>query len=135
MIFRVDENGIVRTSGDARFTTDADGFIEIDDAIGAFEHSCGGTRGNARCVRALIAARDLMSAPRLRELSQIDVLNVGAGDADGYHVFRLARGRTRMAANAARVVDDLRPLHRRRVDGCHTAILPCRADENFSCYT
>ena len=110
VIFRVDENGVVRTSGHARLATDADRFIKIDDAVGALEHCCRRTSGNAGRVCALIAAGDLMRAPGPGKLPHVDVLDVRAGDADGYDVLGFAGSRTRMATNAARVVDDLRPL-------------------------
>jgi hypothetical protein len=59
---------------------------------------------------ALIAARDLVRATRLGKDAYIDVLDVGARDADGYDIFRLACRRARVTADAARVVDDLSPL-------------------------
>ena len=52
-----------------------------------------------------------MRSPCLREDADINVLNVGARDAYGYDVFRFARRRARVAADATCVVDYLRPLH------------------------
>ena len=111
MIFWIDEDRVVRTGSHASFTADADRFIEIDDAVSAFEH-CGRRAGDdAWCMRALIATCDLMRATNLREDTDIDVLDVGARHPDGHHVFRLAGSRTRMAADTASVIDDLGPLH------------------------
>src|ERR1041385_529203 len=110
MIVRIDEDGVVRTSGHAGFAADADRFIEIDDAIRALEHGGGGAGHDARRVRALITTGDLVRAARLRKDTDVDVLHIGPGDADGHDIFRLAGGRARVTANAPRMVDDLRPL-------------------------
>ena len=110
MIVRIDEDGVVGTSSHAGFATDADRFIEIDNAVRAFEHGRGGASRNARRMGTLITTGDLVCATCLREDAHVDVLDVGARDADGYDIFRLAGGRARMTADAARVVDDLGPL-------------------------
>jgi hypothetical protein len=62
-------------------------------------------------MRALITARDLMSAPRVWKFSDINVLDVGARDRQRHNVFGLASGRAGMTADAARMVNNLRPLH------------------------
>src|SRR5437870_3883785 len=111
MILRIDEDSVVRTGGHAGFATDTDRFVKIDDAVRPFEHGGGRTSGNARRVRALVAARHLMRAPHLRENTHVNVRHVGAGDSYGHDVFRLARRRARMTADAAGVVDDLGPLN------------------------
>ena len=51
-----------------------------------------------------------MGAPSLRKHANIDMLNVGSGDGDRNDVFRLAGSRTRMAPDAAGVIDDLGPF-------------------------
>jgi hypothetical protein len=61
---------------------------------------------------ALVAARDLKRAAGGGELSDVDVLDVRAIDAEGDGVFRLAGGGARMAADAHRLIDDLPPLDR-----------------------
>ena len=111
VIFGVDEDRIVRTSRHAGFAADADRFIEIDDAVSALEHRRRRTRGDARRMRALITARDLMRPASLRKHADIDMLDVGARHPDGHQVFRLAGSRTRVAADTASVIDDLGPLH------------------------
>src|SRR5437660_6090773 len=73
MIFRVDEDSVVRTSGHAGFAADADRFVEIYDAVGALEHRGGGARGHARRMRTLITARHLMSATDLRKHADVNV--------------------------------------------------------------
>jgi hypothetical protein len=62
-------------------------------------------------MRALIAARYLMRAPHLREHTDVDVLDVGARDADGNDVFRFARRSAGVTADAAGVIDYFGPLH------------------------
>ena len=110
MIFGIDENRVVRTSRHASFAADADRFVEIDDAVGALEHRGRRTSSHARSVCALVAPRYLVRAAYLRKDADIDVLNVGASDADRYNVFRFARRGARMTTDAAGVIDDLGPL-------------------------
>ena len=110
MIFRIDEDGVVGTSSHARFAADADRFIEIDNPVRAFEHGRGGASRDAGRMGALITTGDLVRATCLREDADVDVLDVGARNADGYDIFRLAGGRARMTPDAACVVDDLGPL-------------------------
>src|SRR5262245_61316312 len=96
VIFGIDEDRIVRASGHAGFAADADRFIEIDNAVSAFEHRGSRAGSDARRVRALVAASDLVRAPHLRKDTDVNVLDVGPRDADGNDVFRLAGGRARM---------------------------------------
>jgi hypothetical protein len=110
MIFGVDENRVVRTGSHAGFAANANRFIKIDDAVSALEHRGRWTRGHAGRVRALVAAGDLMRAAHLWEHTHVDVLDVGAGDANRDDVLRLAGCRARMTTDAASVVDHLRPL-------------------------
>ena len=62
-------------------------------------------------MRALITARHLVRATRLRENAHVDVLDVSARHADRDDIFRLTRSRTGVTTDAAGVVDDLGPLH------------------------
>jgi len=114
VVVRIDEDRVVRARGHARFAADADRFIEIDDAVRALEHRRRRTRGYARRMRALIAARDLVCAARLWKDTDIDVFDVSARDREWNEILRLARSRARMTADTARVVDYLRPLNRGR---------------------
>src|SRR5436190_14799893 len=111
MILRVDEDCVIGTSRHARLAANADRFVEIDNTVRALEHRRRRASRDARRVGALIAARDLMGAPRLRKDTHVDVLDVGTRYADGYDVFRFAGGRACVTADAARVVYDLGPLH------------------------
>jgi hypothetical protein len=61
-------------------------------------------------MRALIAARHLMSTPRVREFSDIDMLDVGASHGERHFILGLAGGRAGVAADAARVIYNFRPL-------------------------
>ena len=114
MILRIDKDRVVRTSRHAGFAADTDRFVEIDDAVGALEHCRGGTGNDARRMRALIASRHLMRAPRLRKDADVDVFDVGARHPDGHNVLRLARGGARMATDTTGVIDHLCPLRASR---------------------
>ena len=114
VVFGVDEDGVVGAGGHARLAADADGLVEIDDAIGALEHRGRGARRHAGRVRALVAARHLMRASSLRECPYVHVLDVGARHGERDEVLGLAGGRAGVAADAARLVDDLAPARRRR---------------------
>ena len=85
--------------------------IEIDDAVGALEHGRRRAGSDARSMRALIAARDLVRAARLGKDADVDVLYIGARDADRNNVFRLAGSGAGMTTDATSVVDDLGPLN------------------------
>src|SRR6185503_12423222 len=102
---------IVRTSSHAGFAADANRLVEIDDAVRAFEHRGRRASSNTRRVRALVATRHLVRAAHLRPDADVNVLNISAGDADRNHVLGLACRGAGVAANAASVVDYLRPLH------------------------
>jgi len=78
MIFRVNEDCVVRASGHAGLATYADGFVEIDNPVCALEHRRGGTGGDARGMRTLIATRYLVSAAGLRKDANVDMLYVSA---------------------------------------------------------
>ena len=111
VIFRIDEDGVVRTSGHAGFAANTNRLIEIDDAVGALEHGRRRAGSDARSMRALIAARDLVRAARLGKDADVDVLYIGARDADRNNVFRLAGSGAGMTTDATSVVDDLGPLN------------------------
>ena len=111
MIFRINKDGVVRTGRHAGLAANADRFVKIDDAVSAFEHCGGGAGGDARRVRALITAGHLVRAPRLREDTHVDVLDVSSRHTDGNDILRLARRRARVTSDAASMVDDLGPLH------------------------
>ena len=98
MIFRIDEDGVIRAGGHARFATNADRFVEIDDAISAFEHRRSRAGGDAGGMCALIATSHLMRSPCLRKHANVDVLDVSARDGKGHEILRLAGGRAGMAA-------------------------------------
>src|SRR5687767_10784739 len=67
-------------------------------------------------MSALIASCYLMSTARLWEHAYVDVFDVRAGDGKRNKILRLARGSTRVTADAARMVNYLGPLN--RVRGC-----------------
>lgn len=111
MILWVYEDRIVGTRGHARFAPDADRLVEIDDAIGAFEHRSRRASRHAGSMSALVATRNLMRTPRLRECSDFYVLNVGAGHRQWNKVLGFTRSCAGMAPNTTRMVNDLGPLN------------------------
>ena len=110
MVGRVDEDRVVRARGHARFAPDADRLVEVDDPVFAHVHRARGASGGARRVGTLVAARHLERAPHLGEDPDVDRFDVGARDREGHVVLGFARGRAGVASDAARLVDDLRPL-------------------------
>src|SRR6185503_9391015 len=111
MIFRVDEDRVVGTRGHARFAADTDRLVEIDDPVLAFEHRRRWASCDARCMRALVAARHLVRATGLRKHADVYVLDVSASNRKRDEIFRLAGRRARMTADAPRVVNYLGPLY------------------------
>ena len=80
MIFGVDKDCIVRARGHAGFATDADGFIEVHNAIRPFEHGSGWTGSHTRCMSTLVTTRDLVRTANLWKGANVDVLDVSARD-------------------------------------------------------
>src|SRR6185295_5842890 len=89
--------------------------IEIDDAVGAFEHCRCWTGSYTRRMSTLVAARYLMSASRLWKDADIDVFDVGARDGKGNEILRLTCRCAGMTADTACVVNYLGPLNRVRL--------------------
>src|SRR6185295_7323994 len=112
VIFGIDKDRIVRAGGHAGLAADADRLVEIDDAVCALEHCRGRTGSDTRRVRALIAARHLMSAARLWKDADVDMLHIRPRHRQRDQVLGLAGGGAGMTTNAARLVDNLGPLHR-----------------------
>ncbi len=138
VVLRVDEDRIVRTGRDAGLAADADRFVEIDDAVRSLVHRRRRTSVGARWIFALIAARDLKRAAHVRKDADVGILHVGAVHGERHLVFRLAGRGAGVATDAAAVVDDFRPAHRRR--GCrgdgrlnrHRGIVPRRTSDRSS---
>src|SRR6185436_11693258 len=101
VIFRIDEDRVVRAGRHACLATDADRLIEVDDAVRAFEHRRRRTRGYARRMSALVAACYLVSASGLWKNTDINVFDVGAGDGKGNEILRLACRCAGMTADTA----------------------------------
>jgi hypothetical protein len=78
MILRVNEDRVVRARSHASLTTNANRFVEINDAVRTFEHRRGGAGGDTRRVRALIATRDLVCTPNLWKHADVDVFHISA---------------------------------------------------------
>ncbi len=114
VVLRVDEDRVVGTGRDARLAADADRFVEIDDAVRPLVHRRRRTSVRARRILALVAARDLKRAAHVGKDADVGVLHVGAVHGERHAVFRLAGRGAGVATDAAAVVDDFRPAHRRR---------------------
>lgn len=112
MIFWIDENSVVRTRRHTGFATDANRFIEIDNAIRALEHSRGRARYDAGCMSALVTTGYLMRTPRLWKNTYINVLDVGTRHGKRHQVFGFTGSRTRVTPDASGVIDNLGPFHR-----------------------
>src|SRR5215472_16156799 len=111
MIFRIDEDRIVRTSRHTGFAANADRFIKVHDPVRTLEHGGSWTGHHARRMGALITAGHLVRPTDLGKDTNINVLDVGASNANGDDIFGLAGRGTRVTADAARLVDYLGPLH------------------------
>src|SRR6185436_8696380 len=115
MIVGVDEDRVVGARSHARFTTDADRFVEIYNAVCTFEPGRRWTRGCARRMSALVAACYLVCASCLWKDSDIDVFDVGARDGERNEILRLARRSACVTADTACMVNYLGPLNRIRL--------------------
>lgn len=111
VVFRVNEDRIVRTRGHTRFAADANRLVEIDNTVSAFEHCCRRASRYAGRMSTLVAPRNLMRTPRLRECSDFYVLNVGAGHRQWNKILGFTRSCAGMAPNTTRMVNDLGPLN------------------------
>ena len=114
VILGIDEDSIVRTSRDAGLAPDAPVLVEIDDPVFPLEHRRGRASRHAGRVLALIATGNLKSPPSRRKDADIDVLDIGTMHRKRNIVLRLAGGRTGVAPDTARLVDDLGPLEGKR---------------------
>ncbi|HUE04704.1 MAG TPA: hypothetical protein VMR62_34450 [Bryobacteraceae bacterium] len=79
--------------------------IEIHDAVGALVHRRDGADFDARRIFAMIAARYLEIAARVREATLFHVLNPSPVHPNRNLVFRLAGHGTGVAADALAIVD------------------------------
>ena len=112
MIFRVDEDRIVGACCHAGLAADANRLVEVYDAIRALEHCGGGARDDARGMRALVTARDLVSASRVGKLAYVNMLDVSARDRERDFILGLTGSGARVTSDATSVIDDFRPLNR-----------------------
>src|SRR6185436_7866447 len=112
MVLRVNEDRIIRAGRDAGFATDANRFVEVDNAVCALEHRRRGAGGDTRRVSTLVAAGDLMGPASLRKNTYVDVLDIGTRDRKRHQIFRLAGRCAGVTTNTPGLVDDFGPLHR-----------------------
>src|SRR5699024_10284905 len=76
VVFRINEDCIVRTGRDTGFAADTYILVEINDAIIACVHCTGRTRIRAGRIHTLIAARNLKSTARIGEFTDIDRFDI-----------------------------------------------------------
>ena len=103
---RIDVQRIIWTSLHARFASDTTAIIKIDNPIVAVKQCRNRADFNTRRGIAVVAPHHRKQAPRMRELALFNVFDPRAVYANGHIVFRFARNRTRVASNAATVVND-----------------------------
>ncbi len=115
VILRVDEDRVVGARRDAGLASDAHRLVEVHDSVRPREHRRSGARSDARSMLTLVAACHLERAPRLGEDPDVHGLDVRAVDAQGDFVLRFACRAAGMAADAPRLVDDLRHPDRKDV--------------------
>jgi len=108
---RIDVNGIVRARLHASLTANAALGTEVDDPVFPLVHRGNGTNRHARRVLAVIAAGHLKHAPGIGKRPLLHVLHPGAVHGERDMVFRLARDRAGVAANALAIVDDEPVFH------------------------
>ena len=103
-LVRVDVKRVIGTSLHAGSATDAAIIIEVDDAVIAREQRGRWTNRRTRRILTMIAAMDAELPRNVGVHALLDVLHVGAVDADRDVVFRLAGDGAGMAADALPVV-------------------------------
>src|SRR5882724_2212789 len=103
---RIDVDGIVGAGLHARLTADAAVRTEVDDTVFALVHRRDRTDGHARRILTVIATGDLEYAPGIGKDSVFHVLYPGAIHRERDMVFRFARDRAGVAADALPVIDD-----------------------------
>ena len=100
----VEINRIVRAGLHTGFTSDADAWVELDDAIIALIHRADGTDARARWIGAVITARDLKAAAHVGEGTCLHILDPCAIHAKRHLIFGLARSRAGVTADAFALV-------------------------------
>jgi hypothetical protein len=103
--FGVKIDRVVRTGLHAGFTSNANGRIELNDAIITLIHCCDGTDAHAGWIRAMIAARHLKATTHIRVGTRFDIFDPGAIHAYWHLILRLARGGTGVTSDALALVD------------------------------
>ena len=109
--FRVHMNGVIGAGLHTAFAADADGVVELDDAILALVHRTRWTDGRAGWVGAVVAARDLEMPSTVWKVAGLDGFNPRSMHAQRNLVFAFTGGRASMAANAGPVVDNEAKVH------------------------
>jgi hypothetical protein len=104
-IVGVHVNRIVGTGLHAGLTTNAAIGIEIDNSIFTLVHRRHRTDGDAGRLLAMVAARHLKHASRIRKDSLLNVLNPGSIDAYRHLVLSLASDGAGVASDALAVID------------------------------
>src|SRR6266849_1707592 len=114
---------IVRTSLHAGFATNATVGIEIDNPVFALVHRSHGTDGDARRLLAMVAARDLKYAARVREHAFLDVLDPGPVHAHRHLILGFTRHCAGVTSDALAVIDYESVFHPRGLDPKQSIIL------------
>ena len=104
--FGVEIDRVVRAGLHAGFASDANGRVELDDAVIALIHGRDGTDAHAGRVGAMIAARHLKAAAHIGIRARLDILDPRAIHAQRHLILGLARGCTCVTSDALALVDE-----------------------------
>src|SRR5712692_629388 len=108
---RIDVERIVRAGLHARLAADAAIAVEIDDAVGAAIERYGRADLDAGRVVTMVAAENTEVPPRIGIFALLYVLDPRAVNSERDVVLFLTGDRTRVAADAAVVIDDKTVTH------------------------
>jgi len=103
--FGVEIDRVVRAGLHTGFTSDANAWIELDDAVITLIHRSNGTNTHARWVGAMIAARHLKASAHIGIRARFDILDPRAIHAKRHLILGFARGAARVTSDALALVN------------------------------
>jgi hypothetical protein len=96
------------------FASNADVWIEINDAISPLVHCCYWADAYARWIGAVVTSRNLEMTARVGIDARIHILYPGTIHTEWYLVFTFAGSRTCVTTDTLAIVDDEAVIHRER---------------------
>jgi hypothetical protein len=103
--FGVEIDRVVGAGLHAGFASDANGRVELDDAVVTLIHGSDGADAHARRIGAVVAARHLKAAAHIGVRARLHILDPRAIHAKRHLILGLARGGTGVTADAFGLVD------------------------------